>query len=159
MHDAKDIAKRNFYNYKQGEHKSIAIHAKNVKALYAVIYHYNADLIDTDTTRHEKDTDKSLNNSVAITKARNRIIGLATIKSCKYPEVYTEIKKEYLYKNNVYPEDGVKSKEQIQDYMSAMNSKKRANRTGRTTVGRHLKTTPNLKPKRNWENNIIRWMI
>jgi len=39
LHNAKDIAKRNFYNYKQGDHESVAMHANNVKALYDVIRH------------------------------------------------------------------------------------------------------------------------
>ena len=103
---------------KQGEHDTLTTHVKNVKALYNVIRHYQGDLIDKDAIEAEKKLDDKLDDKAAAEKARNRILKLGTIKACKYPKVYADIKKEYLYKNNVYPKDSTKGFEQIQHHIA-----------------------------------------
>ena len=61
----------------------------------------------------------------AIERARSRVLGLGIIKSSKFQDVYEDVKKEYLYKNNVYPDDGTKAFEQLQHHISTKVKKQK----------------------------------
>ena len=117
-HDVKDIAKRNFYTYKQGEYDTVSTHVKNVKTLMEVLLHYDADVVDDDAIKEEKKLNSTLDDAEVLQAARNKVFGLAVIKTCKYPSVYEGVKKEYIYNNDVYPKDGTKAFEQFNHYLT-----------------------------------------
>ena len=123
-HDAKDIAKRNFYTYKQGEYDTVSTHVKNVKALMEVVVYYNADVGDDDAIKEEKKLNSTLDDAGVLQAARNKVFGLAVIKTCKYSAVYEAVKKEYIYNDDVYPKDGTKAFEQINHYLTMNGIKK-----------------------------------
>jgi len=115
------------------------------------------DLIDDDVVEYEKTKDKTLNDTDAIEKARNRIIRLATVKTCKYPEVYVEIKKKFIYKNDVYPDDGVKGIEQIQHYITALSNKKKAKQNAKKTgdANAKIKTETLVGEQHHQTDNLV----
>ena len=78
-HDAKDIAIRNFYTYRQPDNDSNITHTKNIKSLYDIIKHYKGEIADVDAVKREMELDKSLSLEKASERAVNRILGLATL--------------------------------------------------------------------------------
>ena len=96
--DALSQAKRRFYNYKQMDHESNAVHVKNLKNLASVVDHYDGSIFEDEMLVDEvkkaaATAGESIDDQESRRRVKNKCMALELIKSSKWSNVIEEIRK------------------------------------------------------------------
>ena len=107
----------------QGEDDSVADHIKNVKNLCQVLEHYGGWFID-DTKLIEAAKKKDIDEGAKVKSdkeyrkaVRNKSAELRVLKSTRHKAVLRDIRKKYLYKEDVYPANLTKAQELLNHHV------------------------------------------
>ena len=119
--------------YHQGENDSVSDHIRNIKNLCQVLEHYGGWFMnDQDLIKAEEKKDMDAGNAKKTEReyrkiVRNRAAALRALKSSRYKAVISDIRKKYLYKENVYPSNLAEAQELLNHY--ALTSRSTETRT------------------------------
>ena len=119
-----DEAGHKMMTYHQGEFKPIADHIRNINNLKHVMEHYECwmvnenALINAAKTKDKADGVTIKTDEEYLRVMRDKALALRVLKTTKYKAVLKNIRKKYLYKEDVYPRDLTEVQELLNHYVT-----------------------------------------